>query len=61
MNNCCPKCNTEMVARSNILFCPRHDIGECSYDALSVEQKSYCFVPVHLEQSDKAQRSACEV
>jgi protein PhnA len=36
MKKLCPNCRTEMIERSNIHVCPRNEIGDCSYDALSL-------------------------
>ncbi|WP_295893480.1 hypothetical protein [uncultured Vibrio sp.] len=33
MEKYCPHCMTELVDRANVHICPRHAIGECSYDA----------------------------
>ncbi|WFB49657.1 hypothetical protein [Vibrio coralliilyticus] len=38
MKPLCPLCHTEMLERSNIHICPRNDIGDCSYDALGMEE-----------------------
>lgn len=33
MQRFCPRCKTEMIERINVYVCPRHDIGDCTYDA----------------------------
>ncbi|MCL9780205.1 hypothetical protein M9194_02015 [Vibrio sp. S4M6] len=32
MERRCPNCNIELVKRSMTYVCPRHDIGECTYE-----------------------------
>ncbi|WCP69397.1 hypothetical protein LYZ37_15355 [Vibrio tubiashii] len=44
MKPLCPICHTEMLERSNIHVCPRNDIGDCTYDALSLEEDSSAFL-----------------
>ena len=44
MKPLCPICHTEMLERSNIHVCPRNDIGDCTYDALSLEEDSPAFL-----------------
>lgn len=44
MKTRCPICNTEMLERSNIHVCPRNDIGDCSYDAFSLEGEQSAFM-----------------
>jgi len=48
MKQRCPICHTEMLERSNIHVCPRNDIGDCSYDALNMEDENYSLM---LDQS----------
>nr|WP_237668364.1 hypothetical protein [Vibrio toranzoniae] len=45
MKKLCPICQTEMLERSHIYACPRNDIGDCSYDALTAvnEESSFLF------------------
>ncbi|MGY3569510.1 hypothetical protein [Vibrio paucivorans] len=33
MEKYCPNCHTELVDRANVHICPRHAIGDCTYDA----------------------------
>ncbi|CAH0537633.1 hypothetical protein [Vibrio marisflavi] len=32
MERFCPNCHTQLVERSTAYICPRHEIGECTYE-----------------------------
>ncbi|USD62388.1 hypothetical protein J4N45_23755 [Vibrio sp. SCSIO 43140] len=36
MKHYCPHCNTELIERHQTHVCPRHDIGDCTYNALEL-------------------------
>ncbi len=44
MKTRCPMCQTEMIERSNMHFCPRNDIGECAFDPLNLESNEMSFL-----------------
>lgn len=36
----CPSCYSELVSRNGIEVCPRHEIGECRYDAYELHSQT---------------------
>ncbi|USD34482.1 MULTISPECIES: hypothetical protein [Vibrio] len=56
MKPLCPICHTEMLERSNIHICPRNDIGDCSFDALSLGENEPASV-LNQEQTMRELRS----
>lgn len=40
----CPACHTEMTSRNGIHVCPRHEIGDCAFDAY-LEHEHYSRAP----------------
>ncbi len=36
----CPSCYSEFVSRNGIGVCPRHEIGECRYDAYELHSQT---------------------
>jgi hypothetical protein len=40
MEKYCPYCTTELVDSADVPTCPRHAIGDCTYDGYQLQQDS---------------------
>ncbi|MCK6264631.1 hypothetical protein KP803_15225 [Vibrio sp. ZSDE26] len=48
MEKYCPNCHTELISRADVHVCPRHAIGDCTYDAYQLNLNTHAEAP-HIE------------